>query len=137
MNNISKYPDDDMVVIEGPSPQKMREEESALEHHFRYMTDPRDMFEPGTFFIEIDGEGNQEMRQTKTIGELEKETLEKIDRQQIKYHADELSQCQRCKVYHNDPKHNCASVALVKIIETPQNWTWIWDISFRIQTFIL
>ena len=30
MNNIAKYPDDDMVVITGPSPQKMREEDREL-----------------------------------------------------------------------------------------------------------
>jgi len=49
----------------------------------------------------------------------------------------ELPQCPRCGTYTDDPEHYCGSVALVKIIETPHNWSWIWDQAFRCQTYIL
>ncbi len=37
----------------------------------------------------------------------------------------ELLQCLKCQVYHDDPEHWCGSVALCPIRHTPQQWRLI------------
>ncbi len=49
----------------------------------------------------------------------------------------ELSQCQRCWVYTNDPEHYCGSVALVTGADGPRVWKYIFDSIFFINTTIL
>jgi hypothetical protein len=45
--------------------------------------------------------------------------------------AEEYPQCPRCGVYARMGEHYCGTLALVRLVDTPQSWSWIWE------TFIL